>query len=423
MIRERVVVLSSMIPTFSHLGSIVLGTLVEAIATAGADVRFAHTGGGALLKADADAERRLALVGAHPVEGAAPVIDDESLPKTTARRLARYVRETIDPSIDGDAPRFRDPAAEVERLVASGAGSALLFWDTDYERLVPALSGAGMRVYGYLARPPMAASQVHARQKLRGLKRGVTEARLRAKERRHLERLRPLSGARNICALDASWYDRHGIGCRYLPNTWPDAFGDAWPSLRRAAEARRQGIHILGNIGVLSSTGNYYGMLYLADHVLPLLKRELKATDFTINICGRFEFPPALDHLRHEPNVAMRGFVPDIDDEMLGNQIFLVLNNAGPYPGGYTRVIYAFSSGSCLIAHRRLAESMPELIHNENCLLGDTPEGITALIVAAARDPALRNRIGETARRTYLERYRPAIIAENLVRMMRDTGP
>jgi Glycosyl transferases group 1 len=307
--------------------------------------------------------------------------------------------------------------------VASGAGSALLFWDTDYERLVPALSRAGMRVYGYLARPPMAASQVHAREKLRGFKRGVTEARLRAKERRHLERLRPLSGARNICALDASWYDRHGIGCRYLPNTWPDAFGDAWPSLRRAGEARRQGIHILGNIGVLSSTGNYYGMLYLADHVLPLLKRELKATDFTINICGRFEFPPALDHLRHEPNVAMRGFVPDIDDEMLGNQIFLVLNNAGPYPGGYTRVIYAFSSGSCLIAHRRLAESMPELIHNENCLLGDTPEGITALIVAAARDPALRNRIGETARRTYLERYRPAIIAENLVRMMRDTGP
>jgi glycosyltransferase involved in cell wall biosynthesis len=422
MIPERVVVLSSMVPTFSHLGSIVLGTLVEQIAIAGADVRFAHTGGGALLKADADAERRLALVGAHPVEGVAPIIDDESLPKSTPRRVARYVRETIDPRIDGDAPRFRDPAAEVERLVASGAGSALLFWDTHYERLVPALSRAGMRVYGYLARPPMAASQVHAREKLRGLKRGVTDARLRAKERRHLQRLRSLAGARNICALDASWYDRHGIGCRYLPNTWPDAFGDAWPSLRRAAEARREGIHILGNIGVLSSTGNYYGMLYLADQVLPLLKRELRA-DFTINICGRFEFPPALDHLRREPNVALRGFVPDIDEEMLGNHIFLVLNNAGPYPGGYTRVIFAFSSGSCLIAHRRLAESMPELVHDENCLLGDTPESITALIAAAVGDPALRSRIGEAARRTYLERYRPAIVADDLVRMMMGKGP
>jgi hypothetical protein len=418
MIRERVVVLSSMVPTFSHLGSIVLGTLVEQLAVAGADVRFAHTGGGALLKADADAEQRLALVGAHPVAGTGPIIVDESLPKSAARRVARYVRETIDPGVDGDAPRFRDPAAEVERLMASGAGSALLFWDTHYERLAPALSRAGMRVYGYLARPPMAASQVHARERLRGLKRGVANARLRAKERRHLQRLRDLFGARNICALDATWYDRHGVGCSYLPNTWPDAFGDAWPSLRRAAEGRRQGVHILGNIGVLSSTGNYYGMLYLADQVLPLLKQKLKATDFTINICGRFEFPPALDHLRREPSVAIRGFVPDIDEEMLGNHIFLVLNNAGPYPGGYTRVIYAFSSGSCLIAHRRLAESMPELVHDENCLLGDTPEGITGLIMAAANDPALRGRIGEAARRTYLTRYRPAIIAEDLVRMM-----
>jgi Glycosyl transferases group 1 len=422
MIRERVVVLSSMVPTFSHLGSVVLGTLVEQIAVAGADVRFAHTGGGALLKADPDAERRLAEVGARPVEGAAPVIDDESLPKSTVGRVARYVRETIDPRVSGDSPCFRDPAGEVERLVASGAGSALLFWDTHYERLVPALSQAGMRVYGYLARPPMAASQVHAREELHGMKRALTDARLQAKERRHLDRLRSLAGARNICALDASWYDGHGIGCSYLPNTWPDVYGDAWSSLRRAAEGRRQGIHILGNIGVLSSTGNYYGMLYLADRVLPLLKKELKSTEFTINICGRFEFPPALDHLRREPNVAIRGFVPDIDEEMLGNHIFLVLNNAGPYPGGYTRVIFAFSSGSCLIAHRRLAESMPELVHEENCLLGDTPEGITALIAAAARDAALRRRLGEAARRTYIERYRPAIIAEDLVRMMTGQG-
>ena len=63
----------------------------------------------------------------------------------------------------------------------------------------------------------------------------VTDARLKAKERRHLQRLQSLVGARNICALDASWYDEHGIDCRYLPNTWPDAFGDEWPSLRRGS--------------------------------------------------------------------------------------------------------------------------------------------------------------------------------------------
>ena len=120
--------------------------------------------------------------------------------------------------------------------------------------------------------------------------------------------------------------------------------------------------------------------------------------DWVINICGRFELPPEFDDLKPQPNVAMRGFVPDIDEEVRGNHIFLLLNNAGPYTGGYTRVIYAFSSGSCLIAHTRLAESMPELVHGRNCLLGATPEEIADHIAAAARDPALRARLGEAAR-------------------------
>jgi hypothetical protein len=418
---DRVVVLSSMVPTFSHLGRVVLANVLEQMADQGADVRFAVARTGGLIDADEEAAVRLARVGVKAVQGPAPVLDEANLPKSAARRVARYVRETVDPRVSGDAPRFRDPGAEVERLMATGAKSALLFWDTHYERLAPALSQAGMRVYGYLARPPMAAAQVHARDKLRGLKRVLTNARLQARQRRHLARLRSLSGARNLCALDAVWYDRHGVACSYLPNTWPDAYGDAWQSLRREAEGRRQGIHILGNVGALQATGNHYGMSYLANRVLPLLAAKLTAPDWTINICGRFELPPEFASLRREPHVAIRGFVPDIDEEMLGNHIFLLLNNAGPYPGGYTRVIFGFSSGACLVAHRRLADSMPELVHDENCLLGETPEEIAGLITAAARDRALRQRISEAARSTYVERYRPSLIAGGLLRMMSGT--
>jgi hypothetical protein len=162
-----------------------------------------------------------------------------------------------------------------------------------------------------------------------------------------------------------------------------------------------------------------YGMSYLADSVQP--QRRLGGPDWTVNICGRFKLPPALDRLRGHSHVAIRGFVPDIDGEMLGNHIFLLLNNAGPYTGGYTRVIFAFSSGSCLIAHSRLAQSMPELVHDRNCLLADTPEGIADLIAAAAGDPVLRDRIGEAARRTYLDCYRPGLVAGNLLRMMTET--
>ena len=238
MIRERVVVLSSMIPTFSHLGSIVLGTLVEAIAMAGADVRFAHTGGGALLKADPDAERRLARVGARPVEGAAPVIDDETLPKSTAGRVARYVRETIDPRIDGDSPRFRDPAAEVERLVhpvpaprcCSGTPITSAWCRRQPRR------DARLR----LSRAPADGGLAGAcAREAAGLKRGSDRGAVAGQGAAPLGAAQP-AAARNICALDASWYDDHGVGCRYLPNTWPDALATLGSSLRRAAEGRRQ---------------------------------------------------------------------------------------------------------------------------------------------------------------------------------------
>jgi hypothetical protein len=413
---DRLIVLSTAVPCFSHSGRIVLAHLLEQMANCGADLQFAVAGNNGPLNAVDEA--RLARAGIQAVEGPPPLLDMTAPPATATRRFAHYVRETVDPSLDGDAPQFRNPEAEIDRIIATGARTALLFWDTYYERLVPALSRAGIRLYGYLARPPMAAAQVHAREQLSGFKRVLTEARLQARQRRHLARLRYLSGARNICALDAAWYDRNGVSCSYLPNTWPDAYGDAWQSLRDAAEDRRQGIHILGNIGPLTATGNYYGMSYLADCILPLLEHKLAALDWTVNICGTFELPPSLDRLRRQAHVAIRGFVPDIDEEVLGNHIFLLLNNTGSYTGGYTRVIFAFSSGSCLIAHSRLAQSMPELVNDRNCLLADTPEGIADLITKAVTDSKLRDRIGAAARETYLSQYQPRIIARGLLAMV-----
>jgi hypothetical protein len=81
-------------------------------------------------------------------------------------------------------------------------------------------------------------------------------------------------------------------------------------------------------------------------------------------------------------------------------------------------VIYALSSGACLIAHRRLADSMPELVHDENCLLGSTAEEIADLIALAARDPHLRDRLGNNGRATYEAHYQPSQVARGLLQMV-----
>jgi hypothetical protein len=415
---EPLLVLSSTAPSFSHFraAQTVLAHLLEELGHAGVAPHFAVAA--ADPSQDATTLQRLQQVGAHAVAGEQPRLDRVARPAGLGARTTRYVREIVDPRLDADSPAFRAPDLEVKRLKATGAKSAILFWDTWYEHLVPALTAAGMRVYGYLARPPFAAGQSFAQDRLSGPKQAAENLRLKAIARRHFGRLHGLSGARNICALDAAWYTRSGVPSTYLPNTWPDAFGAEWESIRREAESRRDGIHILGNIGGLNATGNRYGMTYLADRVLPLLETRLAGLDWTVNICGRFDLPRELAKLGRMPHVVMRGFVPDIDDEVAGNHIFLLLNNAGPYTGGYTRVIYAMSAGACLIAHRRLAESMPELLDGENCLLGDTPNAIADYAAAAARDADLRARIGRAGRQTYLERYRPEKIVRQLMTMV-----
>ena len=286
--KRRLLVLSSIAPNYAHFraAQTVLAHLLEELARLGSEVSFAVAAERPAV--DSASAERLRQAGVRAVAGAPPLLDHMSLPRTAAGRAALYAREAIDPRINADRPRFRHPEAEVARLQASGADEAILFWDTYYEHLVPALRHTGLRIYGYLARPPFAAGQALARERLSGVKRVLEEARLSGIERRHLARLRGLSGARNICAIDAAWYDRRAVGCSYLPNTWPDSFGDDWQARRRAAEGRRQGCHLLGNIGGLNATGNRFGLLYLADRILPLLGRGLQGLDWTVNICGRF---------------------------------------------------------------------------------------------------------------------------------------
>jgi glycosyltransferase involved in cell wall biosynthesis len=158
-------------------------------------------------------------------------------------------------------------------------------------------------------------------------------------------------------------------------------------------------------------------MRYLAGEVVPALERIDPGPTWRVAICGRGTLPPDLERLLDHPRIVRKGFVPDIDQEILSSPVFLLCNNAGPYTGGYTRVIYVMSSGGCLVAHSRLADSMPEVVHGENALLGDTPDAIAALVTQALWDPDLRRRIGEGARLTYGTVTNPARVAAQLADM------
>ena len=103
------------------------------------------------------------------------------------------------------------------------------------------------------------------------------------------------------------------------------------------------------------------------------------------------------------------------------NEMALLLNNAGPYSGTWTRIPYLMSSGMCIICHAKILNSVPELVHEENILIGETPEEIASLFTLAVNDKSLRSRIGSKARITYEEKFSSKIVANKIATQLLNT--
>jgi glycosyltransferase involved in cell wall biosynthesis len=337
------------------------------------------------------------------------------------------IRRLLLPRQDDDFPRFRDPDAVVAAIEASGAQAVLLFWDTWFESLLPRLRT--LPVYGYWAKPRFASLQTLLENApepptLYGkLSHRLALWDVAHKRRRHYALARRLHAMSNICFLDTTTYRDMGIPCNYIPNTWRDSFGASYRALREAQKAQNgPGFRILGSIGQLTATGNLYGIGYWSRHILPILEKRLAGQPWSINVCGRNveQLPPDIQGRLESEHVVKKGFVPELDDEMLGNDVFLMCNNAGPYMGAYTRVIYAMAAGLCLIGHTNLARSMIELESGRNALLGSSPEEIAEHVVRVHEHPELAVDIGRAARQTYESHYHPDMVFQKIVAMLED---
>jgi glycosyltransferase involved in cell wall biosynthesis len=219
----------------------------------------------------------------------------------------------------------------------------------------------------------------------------------------------------DVAANDADYYAAGGHpNAFYVRNVWIDRFGDGWQRQRRALESPDP-LVIVGNVGKLGGTANRYGLEYLGKEILPALRRRLAPGTFRVEILGAGELEPAIYSRLDGPDVAFRGFVPDIDEAMLSAPIFLCANNATPFKVGHTRYLHAWTLGACVVAHSDASLSMPEIRHGKNALLGRNAEEIADLIVRAGRDKSMRERIGMAGWETYRTQFRAESVASNIV--------
>jgi|SRR5579859_8031033 len=234
------------------------------------------------------------------------------------------------------------------------------------------------------------------------------------RRRVNVELLRTARWAANVCAVDAAFFAREGHpNSFYLQNMWPQE------PVGEPTEVVAEPNKIVGNVGGLYATGNTFGLSFLAREIVPALERRL-GTEFSVHVYGAGQPSSAVAGALAHPRIALRGFVDDIDSELMSAQVFLLANNN--YPGfvvGHTRVLHAWSLGMCLVGHRNTARAMPEVEHDVNALLGESAEEIADLVVRALRDDALRAQIATAGRRTLEREFLPRVVVGRVIERVR----
>jgi glycosyltransferase involved in cell wall biosynthesis len=330
----------------------------------------------------------------------------------TKRELLRLA-VARDPSVFFPAHSLRD---EVRRRIDDVRVDVVFhLWSA---AALAACSTSARPVFAYYGNPdhrPARARLLHTDlfgQVPHGLKqRALHRAQLAVNDRMrtaHVRLMRTTRWAANVCATDAVFYTASGHPASfYIQNLWvaePD---------RPAPPAERG--KLVGNLGGLYGTGNTFGIAFLLSEVIPALDR-LRGEAYSVHLFGAGEPVPTLRPLLDShPRVRVRGFVDDIDGEILSSEIFLLLNNCNTdFIVGHTRVLHAWSLRSCLVAHRNMALAMPEIVHGENALLGETAEEIAAHVAAVLDDPQLRERIGQAGRSTFEREFAPQVVIRRI---------
>ncbi len=316
-----------------------------------------------------------------------------------------------------------------ERVEQTRSDAVLVFWDPD--GLAATYGLKGIKKAAYYGMPDYMAGEARfADPELFGIPHQtlMETIRLRAARRLiaqrkayHFDLINDCDAVGNICAFHATLYREQGHPhSYYIPNMWPDTPHAAWREEREAAE-RTSSLKMLGTLGDAVATGNTYGLYYMGKEILPRLDRRLGNT-FEVHLYGKGEPYPLVARALEHPSVRRRGWVQDLDAEILSCKVFLMMNNTGTYKGSHTRFFHAWSLGSCVVAHKINAQAIPEIRHMENALLGETPEEITELIVMALRDERLRRRIGEGGRQTYEASFKPAVVVPHLLERLLGHG-
>jgi glycosyltransferase involved in cell wall biosynthesis len=156
---------------------------------------------------------------------------------------------------------------------------------------------------------------------------------------------------------------------------------------------------------------NRSAMLFFADKVWPLLKKEVP--DVKMTVIGRE--PPAeiMSLARNDEHFRVTGFVDDVRPYIDKTMVYVCPIQDGG--GTRLKVLDALAMGKPIVAHPIALEGI-DIEPEKHVLVARTPEEFVSQIVRLFRDSSLYRRLSEEGRRLVLEKYDFEKIGEKLSR-------
>jgi sugar transferase (PEP-CTERM/EpsH1 system associated) len=152
--------------------------------------------------------------------------------------------------------------------------------------------------------------------------------------------------------------------------------------------------------GNMNYPPNIDSVLYLAQHVLPLVRLERPGTSLLIS--GVDPSPGVRDLARQDPLITVSGWVKDIRDSYASAALFVAPMQIGT--GLQNKLLEAMAMRIPCVTSP-LANNAVGAVPGESILVGGTPEEYAAHILHLLNDRAERERIAESGRRFIQRRF------------------
>jgi glycosyltransferase involved in cell wall biosynthesis len=168
--------------------------------------------------------------------------------------------------------------------------------------------------------------------------------------------------------------------------------------------------------GALTYRANYDAMHYFLAEIWPRIKAAIPAA--SLKITGRTTGVP-LDRLPAANDVIFTGYLPDIRSTVANAWSSVVPLRVGG--GTRLKILEAMALGTPVISTSKGAEGL-DASADQHLLVADDPIGFAEQTVRLLRDPALRARLAENARRLVRSKYNWQSVGQRFVQLIESIG-